>query len=137
MPWVVDTCLVIDVLDDDPEFGEASAALLDSMRDDGLILCPVSYVELAPAFLGDGARQREFLDQVGVDYSTPWAWPDTRAAHRAWALHVQLRRSGRAPRRRVADVLIGAFASTRQGLLTRNPSDFSSVFPSLTVHAPS
>ncbi|MCX6539760.1 MAG: hypothetical protein NT151_12625 [Acidobacteria bacterium] len=40
------------------------------------------------------------------------------------------------PRRPVADVLIGAFASTRQGLLTRNPTDFAPVFPSLTIVTP-
>jgi predicted nucleic acid-binding protein len=133
---VVDTCLVIDVLDDDPEFGLASAALIDRMSADGLVVCPVSYIELAPAFLGDGARQREFLDQVGIDYSAGWAWPDTQAAHKAWALQVQLRRAGRAPRRPVADILIGAFASTRRGLLTRNPGDFATVFPTLAIAAP-
>ena len=55
---------------------------------------------------------------------------------RAWAVQVQLRRAGRAPRRPVADVLIGAFASTRQGLLTRNPGDFALLFPMLTVASP-
>ncbi len=50
MPWVVDTCLVIDVLDDDPDYGRASALLLDSKASDGLVLCPVSYVVRARAF---------------------------------------------------------------------------------------
>jgi hypothetical protein len=136
MSWVVDTCLVIDVLDDDPEYGRASALLLDSKASDGLVLCPVSYVELAPAFLGDGARQHDFLHHAGVDYSVPWEWEDTQAAHKAWARFVKLRRARRTPRRPVADVLIGAFATTRQGLLTRNPADFAAVFPSLTVVRP-
>ena len=136
MPWVVDTCLVIDVLDDDPEFGEASAALLDRMSPEGLALCPVSFVELAPAFLGDSARQREFLDQVGIDDSSAWTWPDTEAAHKAWALHVHLRRAGQAKHRPVADVLIGAFASTRQGLLTRNAADFAPLFPHVSIVGP-
>lgn len=133
MAWVVDTCLVIDVLDDDPDFGAGTAALLDRLAPDGLVLCPVSYVELAPAFLGDAARQREFLDQVGIDYSALWTRDDTQAAHTAWALHVERRRSGRTTRRPVADVLIGAFASTRGGLLTRNPGDFAPLFPSLEI----
>ena len=136
MAWVVDTCLVIDVLDDDPEFGRASAALLDKWQGEGLVLCPVSYIELAPAFLGDAARQREFLDQVGIEYSTGWTWGDTRAAHRAWGRHVELRRAGRAARRPVADVLLGAFASTRLGLLTRNAGDFASIFPELSIIGP-
>lgn len=133
MAWVVDTCLVIDVLDDDPEFGGPSALLLDARATDGLVLCPVSFVELAPAFLGDEARQRDFLAKVGIDCSEPWGWSDTVAAHRAWDRYVRLRRAERVSRRPIADVLIGAFAVARQGLLTRNPGDFSAVFPSLTI----
>jgi hypothetical protein len=136
MPWVVDTCLVIDVLEDDPEFGRASALLLDSKAADGLVLCPVSYVELAPAFLGDSARQQDFLHHVGIDYSAAWIWIDTQAAHKAWTRFVKLRRARRTPRRPVADILIGAFATTRQGLLTRNKTDFAPVFPSLTIMTP-
>jgi hypothetical protein len=56
MTRVMDTCVVIDVLEGDPEFGRPSARLLDKMAGEGLALCPVSYVELAPAFLGDGRR---------------------------------------------------------------------------------
>jgi predicted nucleic acid-binding protein len=36
----------------------------------------------------------------------------------------------------VADVLIGAFAAVRTGLLTRNPDDFKRIFPALTVKTP-
>jgi predicted nucleic acid-binding protein len=136
MAWVVDTCLVIDVLDDDPEFGLASAKLLDARAGDGLVLCPVSYVDLAPAFLGDDRRQRTFLEQVGVEVTPGWEWADTQAAHKAWNRYVERRRARRAVRRPVADVLIGAFAANRTGLLTRNPSDFSAVYPALTIVSP-
>jgi predicted nucleic acid-binding protein len=136
MPWVVDTCLVIDVLDDDPEFGRASARLLDGQAPHGLVLCPVSFVELAPAFLGDAARQRDFLEHVGIDASAPWGWSDTQAAHQAWSRYVGLRRARQTPRRPVADVLIGAFAMNRDGLLTRNPADFAAVYPSLAIVGP-
>ena len=50
MTWVVDTCVVLDVLEGDPEFGLASARLIDKLAGEGLSLCPVSYIELAPAF---------------------------------------------------------------------------------------
>jgi predicted nucleic acid-binding protein len=39
-------------------------------------------------------------------------------------------------RRPLADVLIGAFASRYQGLITRNTDDFASIFPDLKVGVP-
>ena len=136
MSWVVDTCLIIDVLENDPVFGAASARLLDRLSKNGLTLCPVSYVELAPAFLGDRRRQDEFLTAVGIDYKETWDGSSTQSAHQAWNRQVGLRRTKKGARRPVADILIGAFASCRTGLLTRNPADFKTVFPSLDIVTP-
>jgi predicted nucleic acid-binding protein len=136
MNWVADTCVVIDVLEDDPEFGQASAQLLDRLAPEGLVLCPISYIELAPAFLGDMRRQNEFLDSIGIGYALPWSWEDTQHAHKAWERHVNLRRQRKALRRPVADMLIGAFAVGRRGLLTRNAADFRPVFPTLRIVEP-
>ena len=136
MAWVVDTCLIIDVLDNDSDFGRPSALLLDQLAPDELVLCPISYVELAPAFLGDCARQNEFLGNIGIHFSVTWELQDTQNAHKAWACYVELRRNRKVNRRPVADILIGAFAASRQGLLTRNPNDFAPVFPSLNIRVP-
>ncbi len=136
MTWIVDTCVVIDVLEGDPQFGLVSARLIDKLAGEGLALCPVSYIELAPAFLGDGGRQNEFLTEIGVDYSLSWDWSDTQQAHKAWDRYVGKRRQDRIPKRPVADILIGAFASGRKGLLTRNEDDYRSVFPTLRIAKP-
>jgi hypothetical protein len=61
MTWVVDTHLLIDVAEADACFGAASAELIDSKRLEGLTICPVSYVELAPVFNGDAAAGDEAL----------------------------------------------------------------------------
>jgi len=53
-----------------------------------------------------------------------------------WQRYVAARRATKAPKRPLADILIGAFASRFDGILTRNESDFSQVFPSLTITAP-
>ena len=135
MIWVVDTCVVIDVLENDPEFGQASATLLDRMAPEGIALCPVSYVELAPAFLGDQRRQNEFLNGIGIQYTISWSWQDTQNAHRAWERHINLYRR-KVLRRPVADMFIGAFAAERHGLLTRNTADFRLVFPTLKIINP-
>ena len=136
MTWVVDTCVVLDVLEGDPEFGRASARLIDKLAGEGLTLCPVSYIELAPAFLGDKERQNEFLTEIGIDYAQSWDWSDTQQAHKAWDRYVSRRRQDRIAKRPVADILIGAFASGRKGLLTRNEADFRAVFPTLTIAKP-
>jgi predicted nucleic acid-binding protein len=136
MSWVVDTCLVIDVLTGNTPFCGASAELLDALSGDGLTVCPVTYIELAPAFLGDRRRQDEFLAAVGISFSETWTDNDTRAAHQAWMRQVELKRQALVPKRPVADILIGAFASLRTGLLTRNRSDFASVFPDLPIREP-
>ena len=91
------------------------------------MVCPVSYIEIAPAFSSQAALQIEFLQEVGVQWREPWTWLDTEAAHRLWGEYVEKKRGGKTGRRPVADVLIEAFAQRFDGLITRNPKDFASV----------
>jgi predicted nucleic acid-binding protein len=136
MSWVVDTCVLIDVLEDDPSFGRASADVLEKSLRDGLVLCPITMVELSPAFAGNLEIQKHFLDQVGVDFTEGWTFADTECAYRAWNLYVQARRGSDTPKRPLADLLIGAFACRQQGLITRNPTDFRRWFPRLKLRQP-
>lgn len=136
MAWVVDTCLLIDIAEADPTFGTASAKLLEARKAPGLTICPITYIELPPVFNGDQAAQEQFLFNLGVSWPEAWTHKDTDAAHRAWQRHVSARRSGDAPKRPFADILIGAFASRFDGILTRNEHDFQRMFPALNVVAP-
>lgn len=133
MAWVVDTCLILDVLDDDPRFGESSAKLLDRYAKKGLVICPVSYIELAPAFAADMARQDYFLRQLSIIYDESWTWTDSVNAHAAWSRYVDAKRQGALAKRPLADIQIGAFAERFDGLLSRNRSDFKPVFPKLII----
>jgi predicted nucleic acid-binding protein len=136
MAWVVDTCLLIDIGVEDPLFAAKSAQLLDSKANDGLAICPVTFVELAPSFGGRAQPLEVFLLKIGIDYREDWTWEDTRRANAAWYVHVRKRRAMLAAKRPVADVLIGAFACRFQGLLTRNRVDFASLHPGLTIVEP-
>jgi predicted nucleic acid-binding protein len=138
MSWVVDTCVLIDVLEEDPDFGRASASCLHSYLKSGLVLSPVSMIELSPAFEGDLSMQKEFLSLCGVAAVTEAAFPNSLArAHRAWNDYIQKKRLRQTEKRPVADIMIGAFACGFEGLITRNPKDFRVWFPELELIDPS
>lgn len=136
MMWVVDTCVVLDIFENDPQFGKGSAALLERLLPDGLAVAPVTMVELSAAFDGDITEQKRFLEGAGISHSEAWNASDIDASHRAWNAYIKSRRADKAPRRPVADILIGGFAANRQGLVTRNVSDFRRWFPRLAIREP-
>ena len=136
MSLVVDTCVIIDVLDGQSPFSKASAKTLDKYADEGLLIAPISYVELAPAFLGDENRERDFLLDLGIDLPPLIDNTDLSAAHAAWYRQVLRKRQGKTVRRPIADVMIGALASVSGGLITRNVKDFRALFPKLRIISP-
>ena len=136
MAWVVDTCLLLDIALDDPGFAAKSEKLLEISSRDGLLICPVTFVELAPTFGENTQNQEEFLFGLGIDYREDWTWEDTRRSSNMWSRYVLKRRAKQIAKRPVADVLIGAFASRFQGLLTRNAGDFSRLIPRLAILEP-
>ena len=131
MAWVVDTCMLIDVAEGDPQFGRRSARLLDNRRVAGLVVAPVSFVELSPLFNGVVTVQNEFLEAIGVHWTHTWTWPDTIVAHRAWHEYMQ-KRGGQLSKTIAVLVPLSRF----DGLLTRNASDFRVLFPDLRTETP-
>ena len=136
MTWVVDTCVLIDLLKADPSFAKVSSAALQSKMDEVLAIAPITYVELAPAFRGDVRAQDEFLDALWIQYDFGGNRDVVLAAHKAWHEHVLRKRSGISGKRPIADVMIGAYAMQKGGLITRNESDFRSLYPNLTIFNP-
>ena len=136
MTWVVDTCVVIDLVERDGEFSAASAAALSSKLDDSLVIAPITYVELAPVFDGDIERQNAFLRSAWIDFDFAGNGDAVLAAHRAWYGHVMRKRACTSKKRPIADIMIGAYAMRKGGLITRNEDDFRSLFPNLTIFNP-
>jgi len=135
--WVIDTCVILDVFEGDPQFGRVSAELLEALLPQRLTISPITMVELSAAFSGDIVEQKRFLSLAGIDFSEPWTVRDTEAAHLAWNDYIQTRRADKIPKRPVADLLIGGFARNRTGLVTRNGGDFKRWFPGLVIRDPS
>lgn len=137
MTWVVDTCVLIDIRFATPAYGRAGVKSLSRHGKQGLVVCPMTTIELGPAFAGNRASQAEFLHGVGCSSMELWREEDTNAATEAWTRYAQLYGAKRILKRPLADVLIGAFSLRFSGLITRNPGDFRDVFPSLTLVDPS
>ena len=135
MTLVVDTCILLDILDEDPIFGIKSARALNAQQGNELVVSPATYVELAPAFLGDRRLQDQFLEGLGIHVAADEPGV-LNTAHDAWNAHVSRKRRGRETRRPIADVFIGALASVHEGLVTRNTKDFRSLFPGLAIFEP-
>jgi predicted nucleic acid-binding protein len=136
MAWVVDSCMLLDVALKDPEWGFRSAEKLEALRSGGLVVCPVTVIEITPQFGGDIAEVRKFLAILGASERENWLDADTLVAAKAWSAYVTEKRksgAGRVGKRPVADLMIGAFASRFDGLLTRNPDHFRPWFPKLKI----
>ncbi len=136
MAWVVDSCVVLDIALDDPLFASASAKCLQHALKDGLFLCPVTQIEVAPCFNGELRHIRAFASLIGAKLTMDWLPVDTEHALKAWHAHILQKKKGEEKRRPVADVLIGAFALRAGGLITRNKKHFAALYPSLKILEP-
>ena len=136
MAWVIDTSVVVDLVTGDPLFEPASTACLQAHLSDGLVISPVTFVELGPSFSGDDAAAEAFLKSSHIARSEFWSPADTLLAHRLWHQYQVRRRQQLVVKRPVADVLIAAFAGRFQGIITRNGTDFRNILPTLVVIEP-
>ena len=136
MAWVVDTSVVVDLVTGDPLFEPASTVCLQAHLADGLVISPVTFVELGPSFSGDEAAAEAFLNAARIGTGEFWNPADTLLAYRLWHQFQLRRRQLHTPKRPVADVLIAAFAGRFQGLITRNASDFRNILPTLALVIP-
>ncbi len=136
MAWVIDTCVLIDIRNADPQFSQLSAVCLTERASDGLVVAPITMIELAPSFHGDYSAQAQWLNSLGISFLDTWTADDTRAAHGLWHDHILRKRAGSEGKRPMADVLIAAYALRFQGLISRNGDDFRRLSQSLVVLEP-
>jgi predicted nucleic acid-binding protein len=127
---------LIDVFRGDKTFAAMSSMALQSKLDDVLTVAPITYVELSPEFNGDADAQDAFLDAMWIHRDFNGSKEAVLLAHKAWHEHIMRKRAGRARKRPIADVLIGAYALQKGGLITRNEADFRTLYPTLTIFNP-
>jgi predicted nucleic acid-binding protein len=137
MTTAVDTNVIVALWDRDPEVNSAARAALDAALAAGraLVAAPV-FAELMAAGGRDELFMDSFIQTTGliVDWNLDEkVW---RVAGRAFRAHARKRRrqTGPAPRRILADFLIGAHAlGNGYRLLTFDRGIYRSAFPGLEV----
>lgn len=131
---LVDTNVLIDVLEDDPQWAAWSIAQLQA-QSKVHVLCinPIIYAELSLAF-----STVEVLDQVLEHMQLRTLEPGRAALFLAGKAFVQYRRQGGSRTNVPPDFIIGAHAATeRLPLLTRDARRYRSYFPSVRLVVPS
>lgn len=130
---LVDTCVLVDVLGDDPVWADWSQAQLEAWSARGaLVINPIIYAELAAAIDAIEALD-DVVQRAGLAFSE---LPRNALflAGRAFALY---RKRGGTRSSLLADFLIGAHASVaRIPVLTRDTARYRSYFPQLKLVAP-
>lgn len=133
MTTMVDSNVVLDVLSEDPEWFDWSAAMLSDAAERGrLVINPIIYAEVSCAF----DRIEDLDEAVPPDYflrePLPWA-----AGFLAAKAFVKYRRAGGSRRSPLSDFYIGAHAALAgYTLLTRDAGRYRTYFPKLRVVAP-
>ncbi|HEV7405430.1 MAG TPA: hypothetical protein VGO11_20975 [Chthoniobacteraceae bacterium] len=86
---MVDTVVVVDLVTGDPLFEPASTACLQAHLSDGLVISPVTFVELGPSFSGDDMAAEAFLKRHATSARLNSGVPPTRCWPTAFGISIK------------------------------------------------
>jgi predicted nucleic acid-binding protein len=133
MATFVDSNVLLDLLDEDPEWMDWSAAMLANVAEQGpVVINPLVFAEMSVAF--DTLERLEEALPSSYFVREPLPWDAAFLAGKAFAIY---RRRGGRRRSPLPDFYIGAHAAVRgYTLLTRDPARYREYFPRLRIIAP-
>ena len=107
MITAIDTNILIDILEPDPEFGQASKqALRRCMQEGSVIACEVVWAEVVTAYSNKKKQVVDILSKIGIEYS-PITLESALEAAACWYV---FRKKNKVRDRIVADFLVGGHA---------------------------
>jgi predicted nucleic acid-binding protein len=130
---LVDSNVLIDVLDQDPHWEAWShAAMVEALEEGVLFVNPIVYAEISIGFSTaeacDLALSKRWVERI------PMPWPASFLAGKAF---LEYRRSGGPRLSPLPDFFIGAHAAVgRHRLLTRDPTRYRAYFPTVDLISP-
>ena len=133
MATLVDTNVLLDVINEDDEWQGWSAAMLKRATDEGrVVINPIIYAEVSVAYDTIEALDRALPELYFIREALPWG-----GAFLAGKVFAAYRRRGGTRRSPMPDFYIGAHAAIAgHALLTRDPKRYRSYFPKLRIIAP-
>jgi predicted nucleic acid-binding protein len=133
MSTLVDSNVLLDVLDEDDEWMAWSSSMLSQAAERGrVVINPVVFAETSVTF--DTIEELEEALPVSFFVREPLPWQAAFLAGKAFAAY---RRRGGAARSPLPDFYIGAHAAIAgHTLLTRDPKRYRTYFPKLRIIAP-
>ena len=128
MTTAVDTNILLDIIEDNPQFVAQSQEWIDIAHSRGnVVICPIVYGELVPSF---GSKSE--LDGRLADLEVTLSYIDDAIAYEAGLRWQQYRQAGGTRARLLPDFLIGAHALvSADTFLTRDQGFYRSYFPEL------
>jgi predicted nucleic acid-binding protein len=130
----IDTNILIDILEPDPVFGQASKqALRRCLQEGSVVACEVVWAEVVTAYSRKKKQVLDIFSKIGIEYSAM----TLEAAVEAAACWSAFRKKNKACDRIVADFLVGGHALILSDrLLTRNRGFFRDYFKGLRIESP-
>jgi predicted nucleic acid-binding protein len=130
---LVDTNVLVDLLNDDPEWADWSSDAFCACGDYAtLVINTTIYAELAVRY--DSADELDSMIASAELKTEDVPWPAAFLAGKAFA---QYRRAGGARGSPLPDFYIGAHAAvTNMALLTRDPARYRTYFPDVELLSP-
>jgi len=130
---MVDSCVLLDILTEDPEWFAWSAKALSEAVDEGLLaINPIIYAEISISF----DRIEDLEAALPANYLL-WKPLPPEAAFLAGKCFLKYRRRGGQRTAPLPDFFIGAHAAVEQmPLITRDAARFGTYFPKLSLIQP-
>jgi len=132
MSVYVDSCVVLDLMTDDEEFGNWSEEILNKYREKGLFANWMVFAEICPP-LDDADQADDILNALGIKImpsSKTGLWLAAKA-------FVRYRKSGGNKTSPLPDFIIGAQAQVENlPLITRDVQRYQTYFPKVQLIIP-